>query len=82
MTKSSKPSKPSRLIDRDEVLRRVPLEYSTIYRLMRANDFPQARIVGGRSAWLESEIEAWIANRPARGFPPRGRLPLLTPSPR
>jgi predicted DNA-binding transcriptional regulator AlpA len=79
-TKSA--SKPTRLIDRDEVLRRVPLEYSTIYRLMKANDFPQSRVIGGKSAWVEAELEAWLINRPLRGNPPRGRLPRLTPSPR
>lgn len=78
MTKAPSPKapSPSRLIDRHELLRRIPLTWDCVYRLMKANDFPQARVVGGKSAWLESEIEAWVVNRPLRGKPPRGRLPL------
>ncbi|MGY8677099.1 AlpA family phage regulatory protein [Bradyrhizobium sp. UFLA05-153] len=75
MTKA-KPSKPSRLIDRHELLRRIPLTWDVIYKLMKADDFPAARAVGGKSAWLESEIEQWVLTRPMRGKPPRGRLPL------
>jgi Prophage CP4-57 regulatory protein (AlpA) len=31
---------------------------------MRAGKFPRGRIVGGRSMWLSSEIDAWIAELP------------------
>jgi predicted DNA-binding transcriptional regulator AlpA len=79
MTKA-KPRKPSILIDRHEVLRRVPVTWDIIYRMMKANAFPAARVVGGKAAWLESEIEEWIVNRPLRGKPPRGRLPLIAHS--
>jgi predicted DNA-binding transcriptional regulator AlpA len=33
---------------------------------MRAGTFPRSRIVNGRSMWLSSEIEAWIAELPQR----------------
>jgi predicted DNA-binding transcriptional regulator AlpA len=33
---------------------------------MRKGKFPRARSIGGKSVWIESEIEAWIATRPVR----------------
>jgi predicted DNA-binding transcriptional regulator AlpA len=78
----SQPKPPSRLIDRHEVLRRVPATWDIVYRLMKANAFPAARVIGGKSVWLENEIEAWVVSRPMRGKPPRGRLPLIAHSER
>ncbi|CAH2797585.1 MAG: Transcriptional regulator, AlpA like [uncultured Caballeronia sp.] len=37
---------------------------STVYRYLAAGKFPRpVEIGGGRMAWLESEIDAWIASR-------------------
>ena len=33
---------------------------------MRDGKFPRSRELGGKSAWLESEVEAWIASLPTR----------------
>ena len=55
-----------RLIFRREVLRRVGLSYPTIWKMMREGRFPRSRVCGGKSAWLEDEIEAWIESLPIR----------------
>ncbi len=48
-----------------EVVRRVGLSPSTIWRLQRAGDFPRRRQVGPNSVgWLEHEIEEWLESRP------------------
>ena len=55
----------SRLLRREEVEAIVDLKRSTLYRLMRSNQFPEPIRVGARAVrWPESEIEAWIATRP------------------
>jgi predicted DNA-binding transcriptional regulator AlpA len=33
---------------------------------MRAGTFPRSRVVGGKSMWLLSEIEEWMAALPVR----------------
>jgi predicted DNA-binding transcriptional regulator AlpA len=57
-----------RLIERAEVLDKVPLSYATIWSLMRAGAFPRSRVVGDRSFWVESEVDAWIAALPQRAL--------------
>jgi predicted DNA-binding transcriptional regulator AlpA len=63
---------PSRLLSKLEVLDRVALSFPTIWKLMREGKFPAARELGksGKSFWLESEIEAWIAALPVREYKP------------
>lgn len=54
----------SRLVRLPEVRRRVGLGASTIYRYLAAGKFPRpVEIGGGRVAWYESDIDAWIASR-------------------
>jgi prophage regulatory protein len=54
----------ARLIRLREVRTRVGLGASTVYRYLAAGKFPRpVAIGGGRVAWLESEIDAWIASR-------------------
>jgi prophage regulatory protein len=51
---------------------RVGLSTTTIYRLMAAGRFPRQRQLGGNSvAWLENELEEWIAGRPVAERPGR-----------
>ena len=33
---------------------------------MRRGTFPRSRQLGGKVAWIESEVEAWIAALPVR----------------
>jgi prophage regulatory protein len=55
-----------RLIDLPEVKRCTGLSRSTIYNYIAAGLFPRSRKLGLRCVgWLETEINAWIAERPA-----------------
>ena len=56
----------ARLISKIEVCDRVGVTFPTLWAWMRAGNFPRARILGGRTCWLKSEINAWIENRPIR----------------
>lgn len=47
-----------------EVQLRVPYSRSTIYLKIARGEFPQPINLGARAvAWLESDIDAWIASR-------------------
>ena len=63
----------NRLLTRHEVESRCGIARTTVYRLMRAGQFPEPIRVGQRAVrWSESEIEAWLAGRPrATGDGPR-----------
>lgn len=53
-----------RLLRRPEVLRRVGLGRSAMYARIKAGTFPRPVSTGGNSvAWVESEIDQWIADR-------------------
>jgi predicted DNA-binding transcriptional regulator AlpA len=64
-------AKPVRLINRAEVVARTGLHYQTIWNYMRDATFPLARAVGGKSLWLEREVDEWIEARPKRHFKSR-----------
>ena len=55
-----------RLISKPEVLDRVSVTYPTIWTWMREGKFPRSREIGGKVAWIESEVEEWIAALPVR----------------
>jgi predicted DNA-binding transcriptional regulator AlpA len=59
---------PVRLIFKRELLKRIPLSFPTIWKMMRENRFPRARIIGGKSAWFESEIDHFLASLPVRPY--------------
>ena len=47
-----------------EVRRRTGLSRTTLWRLESAGAFPSRRQISRRAvAWLESEVESWIASR-------------------
>ncbi|HZV08311.1 MAG TPA: AlpA family phage regulatory protein, partial [Novosphingobium sp.] len=51
---------PGRLMSIKEIRAETSLHTATIYRRIKAGNFPAPRpIGGGRVAWLQSEIEAW-----------------------
>jgi prophage regulatory protein len=77
MAKSRK-SKPQpvvvddRIITADEVLSRVPLDRSTIWRMVQAGRFPPPiQISTARIGWRLSSVLAWIAEREADPVKPR-----------
>ena len=54
-----------RLLRRSEIEVKTGLTRSTIYRLMRAGEFPEPLKIGPRAVrWRATEIENWIAERP------------------
>jgi prophage regulatory protein len=55
-----------RLISKPEVLDRVGVTFPTIWKWMREGKFPRSRQLGGKSCWIESEVEAWINALPVR----------------
>jgi predicted DNA-binding transcriptional regulator AlpA len=57
-----------RLISKAEVIERTHLTFVSIWRLMIAGTFPPARKVGGKSLWIEAEIDAWIKALPVREY--------------
>lgn len=67
--------KQDRLLYFEDLAERKGIKMSpmSIWRAMRAKDhpFPQNRLIGQRKAWLESEIDAWLARLPAG----KGRTP-------
>jgi predicted DNA-binding transcriptional regulator AlpA len=55
-----------RLIGKPEVMAITGASFPTIWSWMRAGTFPRSRIVGGKSMWVSSEIEQWLAGLPVR----------------
>jgi predicted DNA-binding transcriptional regulator AlpA len=66
VTKKVKPTPKVRLVSKPEVLAITGLSYPTLWLWMREGRFPRARIVGGRSMWISSEIDNYIAGLPVR----------------
>lgn len=58
------PTESARIIPRREVQARTGLSRSYIYRLSKDGDFPRpVQLTPYRIGWVESEIDAWIAER-------------------
>jgi predicted DNA-binding transcriptional regulator AlpA len=55
-----------RLLNRHEICAIAGCSFQIIWRRMRAGTFPRSRIVGGRSMWLSTEVEAWLHALPLR----------------
>ena len=63
-TATTTTTQPLVLIRRKTLLERVPFTDRHIYNLEKQGQFPKRRVLGARSvAWVESEVEAWIASR-------------------
>ncbi|MFW1934680.1 helix-turn-helix transcriptional regulator [Acinetobacter sp. ULE_I046] len=56
----------NRLIRRKEVQAKTGLGASSIYAMMKTGEFPQClNLSERRVAWIESDIDKWIAERVA-----------------
>src|SRR5689334_7957446 len=54
----------------------------TIWRRVRAGEFPSPRHLGANAVgWLSTEVTAWITSRPARAAVPQLRSPRGAPPP-
>ncbi|OMH05251.1 helix-turn-helix transcriptional regulator [Escherichia coli] len=58
-----------KLVKIQAVLERCAVSRATLYRMIEKGTFPcQKSLTGGRAvAWLESEVNEWIASRGTRG---------------
>jgi len=57
---------PLRLLDKAQVCAIANASFPTVWTWMRAGQFPRSRVCGGRSMWLSTEVEAWMAALPVR----------------
>jgi predicted DNA-binding transcriptional regulator AlpA len=55
-----------RLLSKREILAITNVTFPTIWAWMRAGTFPRSRVVGCKSMWLSTDIEAWLATLPVR----------------
>jgi len=54
-------TQPIRLLRLPEVMHRVGLKRSAIYKRMSEGRFPRSRLLGSRcTVWLLSEIDQWV----------------------
>jgi predicted DNA-binding transcriptional regulator AlpA len=56
----------ARLLSKGDVLDKVGLSYVSVWKLMREGAFPRSVVVGGKVAWLEHEVDEFIAKLPRR----------------
>jgi predicted DNA-binding transcriptional regulator AlpA len=70
LTATPRPSRsadhPARLLDKSQVCEIANVTFPTIWAWMRAGKFPRARVVGGKSMWIGSEVDAWLSALPMR----------------
>jgi len=59
-----------RLIDKAELLRRIPVSFPTIWKMMREGKFPNSRLAGGKAMWFENEVDDWIRSLPPKKLKP------------
>src|ERR1700731_1329715 len=57
-----------RLLDKHEILAITGTSFPTVWSWMRAKPpkFPRSRVMGGKSVWLSTEVEEWMAALPLR----------------
>ena len=54
-----------RVIGQKELLQRIPVSRTTLWRMQRTAGFPKAiQLSTNRIGWVEDEINAWLASRP------------------
>jgi predicted DNA-binding transcriptional regulator AlpA len=55
-----------RLLDKSDILAITGVTFPTVWSWMRTGTFPRSRIVGGKSMWLSTDIDKWLATLPVR----------------
>jgi len=67
-----------KLIDKKELLEKVPYSAQHILRLEKLGQFPPRRKIGeNRVAWLEEEVDRWIDNCETLKHPVEYKLPEI-----
>jgi prophage regulatory protein len=57
-----------RILRIKDVIKITALSNSTIYELIKSNDFPRPKRIGKRAVgWLENDIQNWVDSRPLGG---------------
>jgi predicted DNA-binding transcriptional regulator AlpA len=56
------------LVDKAQVCAIANVTFATIWAWMRAGKFPRSRVVGGKSMWLSTEVDQWLAELPVRAL--------------
>ncbi|MDG6894411.1 helix-turn-helix transcriptional regulator [Volucribacter amazonae] len=52
------------LLSKSKVIEITSLSYSTIWRMIKKDEFPKSvKVSMGRVAWRKSDIDKWIAER-------------------
>jgi predicted DNA-binding transcriptional regulator AlpA len=51
----------NKLIDSQEVMQRIGVSYTTLWRLVKTKKIPSPRKIGKLNRWLEADIERYIA---------------------
>lgn len=60
----SENEKPVGLLSAWDVIARIGVSRATIYRMVDSGEFPSpVKISPGRRAWVEAEVNAWLADR-------------------
>ena len=60
-----------KFLKKSELINLVGLSYSTIWRLIRANQFPAAiQLSDRRVGWDEEKVYEWMSTRPGSGTRP------------
>jgi predicted DNA-binding transcriptional regulator AlpA len=59
-----------RLIFKPELLEIVGLSFVAIWGLIRRGEFPQPRVIAGKTCWLRGEIAQWLEALPKRHYKP------------
>jgi len=59
-----------RLMSKPEICALVGASYPAIWQWMRDGKFPRPRVLFGRSMWVSTEIEQWLAKLPVRRLKP------------
>jgi predicted DNA-binding transcriptional regulator AlpA len=67
---------PVRLLSKSDVCALTGVSFPTLWLWMQAGTFPRSRVVGGKSKWLSTEIDAWLAALPTRRL--KGDAPAPT----
>lgn len=58
-----------RLLSKAELIERLGgITFVTVWKWMREGRFPASRSLGGKSVWIEAEVEAWIKKLPVRKY--------------
>jgi predicted DNA-binding transcriptional regulator AlpA len=59
------------LIGKAELLQRAPITFTSIWRMSQTGRFPRGRVIGNRTVWVKSEVDAWcadVANNKLRAY--------------